>query len=118
MNINRDGLLFLKTFEDAKKIAGEMSAQLLKPICIWQRFDFDNQCYLSSYFIFTGKDGDQRHLDKVVYCVVNYESPYSVTYTSPKHNLELTEYYPTIEQRSDRLNELIRAKYWKNISYK
>lgn len=108
-------MLHFKTLEEAKTAAEEISALELKPVTIWRRYDFERQMEKPFfYMIFTLPD-EQRHLDRVVYSVVNYESPYCVSYISPKHNIKLEESYPTFEQRKQRYNELIQTKYWEDV---
>ena len=109
-------MLTFKTLDKAIEIANEISALELRFVDIWQRFNFDSQKY-GDFLIFTFRSipDEQRHMDKYVYGVSNYETPYSISRISPKHNIELIESFPTIEQRTIRYTELVKDKYWKNL---
>lgn len=109
-------MITANTFPEIKAIANRISKKELRSISIWQRFDFKNQKYCDDFMVFTEPD-EQKHLDKFIMLITNFDSPFEVYSKSPKSG-EHWEYFPTAELVDKRYSELIKEKYRTDIRRK
>lgn len=120
-------MITCKTFEQAEKVAKEISAKELRSISIVQRgLRLANNNILINElnglrivpnrdFIVCNKGGNDREChDIYTMLVTNFESPFEVKSISPKSG-EHSDWFPTISSADTYYKELIEEKYRKSV---
>lgn len=98
-------------YDDALEKANEISKDKLKSISIVKR------CNGTDFIVCDGNvSEDRKSHDQFIMLVTNFESPFSVHYTSPKSGKHIDS-FPTWKQATNHYKRLLESNYY-NSTYR